>query len=311
MTDKRIAFLKNCVSYLGVKTPNWDLLQALHAVGREGTLTAAARTLGVSVPTLGRRLDRLDDMIGLKTTLRTPQGVQLTDAGRTLAETLDSGAEHLAQFARSVRGLHQSPAWLPIRISSTEPILSDVLAPRLGDLLDARPRLRLEMESSLELSRLDRGEADIAVRMVKPASDTLIARRLRPISLGLYASETFVERHGSRFDPSQMRLLWYDSAYGDIAENRALASHGWEAAATLRAGSVRTLQRAAEASVGVAPLPHFLARTSGLRRLDAPKLPTRTPWMVFHRETRRGDKVGFVRNWIARCFAALDGIDDA
>ena len=288
-------------------TPNWDMLQALHSVGRKGTLTAAAGDLGLSVATLGRRLDRLDDVIGLKTTLRTPQGVRLTEAGRKLATTLEPGAEHLAQFARVARALRDSPDAPPIRISSTEPILSDILAPRAGELLDAHPGLRLELESSLELSRLDRGEADIAVRMVKPASETLIARRLSPIDLGLYASRSFADTHGTVFDPERMRLLWYDPAYGEIAENRALKALGWELAAAFRAGSVRTLQRAAEAGLGVAPLPHFLAGRVGLVRLDAPDLPTRQPWLVFHRETRHAPVMKAVRDWIVTCFSEALG----
>ena len=283
---------------------NWDMLQALHAVGREGTLTGAAKTLGLSIATLGRRLDRLDDVIGVKTTLRTPQGVRLTEAGRILATTLEPGAEYLAQFARVARGLRDSPESSPVRISSTEPVLSEILAPYSGDLMDTHPSLRVEFESSLEISRLDRGEADIAIRMVRPDSETLIARRLPPIGLGLYASPTFVEANGEAFDPDRMRLLWYDPAYGDIAENSALRALGWKTAASLRAGSVRTLQRAAEAGAGVAPLPHFMAERAGLVCLKAPDLPVRTPYLVFHRETRQVPVLQTVRRWIVECFAS-------
>jgi DNA-binding transcriptional LysR family regulator len=286
---------------------SWDDLKCLLLVARKGSLSGAAGALGVSVATLGRRMDALEAGLGFKTVRRSPQGAQVTREGLRVLELIAPGAERFDQLERLARSLAADAQRSPVRISSTEPMIADVLAAHLPRLLDARPDIRIELESSLELSNLNRGQADIAVRMMRPEGETLITRRLPAIAMGLFASQSYFEARGSTVHCDAARLVWYDSAYGDIAENVWLRTQGLEDKVVMRSGSVRALLKAAEAGLGMAPVPAFLARQHKLLLADAPALPDRIPWLVFHRDTRQDASMKAVRAWIeAACRHAFE-----
>jgi len=282
-----------------MNTISWDALRALLLVAEHGSLTHAAGKLGVSVATLGRRIDGLEAELGLRLLRRGPQGAKLTRYGQRVLDLIKPGAERFDELARLAKSLTADARQPPVRISSTEPLIADVLARQVPLLLDDCPDIRVELETSMELSNLNRGDADIAVRMLRPGSDTLITRRLTTIRMGLFASPAYLAA-ATPVDLRTARLLWYDSALGDIAENQWLRHQGLEQQVVLRAGSVRALMLAAEAGLGIAPAPHFLAQTYDLVQLEQPSLPDRTPWLVFHRDTRGDARLRAVRDWIAK-----------
>jgi len=277
---------------------NWNDLKVFVTVAREGSLTAAARAIGVSVATLGRRVNALESALGVKVIRRSPQGVLVTSAGQSILELIEPGAERFEQLGRVVGAIVANEARPPIRVSTTEPMVTDVLAPQIPLLLSDNPDIRLELESSLERSNLNRGEADLAVRMVRPDEDSLVTRRLPGIKMGLFASPAYVGDRGSELDPEVSQLLWYDSVYGDIPENVWLKAQSLEDRVILRTGSVRALLEAAKANVGIAPLPGFLAVRNGLVPIKSHVLPDRTPWLVFHRDSRNDKTQKVVREWV-------------
>lgn len=276
----------------------WDDLRCFLLVERHGSLSGAAEKLGVSVATLGRRIDALETGLGFRVVRRTPQGAAVTPEGKRILDLIRSGAERFDQLDRLVKHLVADSERPPIRISSTDPMVADVLAPHLPRLFNDHPGIRIELESSLELSNLNRGDADIAIRMVRPTGQTLVARRLPIVSMGLFASPGYLAGRPTPLDLSTERLLWYDRAYGDIVENVWLRTRGLEDRVVMRTGSVRVLARAAAAGVGIAPLPSFIAKQHGLTPVGEHGLPDRTPWLVFHRDTRASASMKAVRAWI-------------
>lgn len=275
----------------------WDALRAFKAVAEKGSLSRAAAAGQLSVATLARRIDALEADLGFKLFRRGPGGVTLTSQGTRVLALVKAGAEQFDLIDRLVRAAAEDAP--PVRLSSTEPMIADILAPALPRLLEKNPRLKIELESSIELSNLNRGDADIAIRMVKPAGDTLIARRLPLIEISLFASKSYLA--GRKADDvilSEEKLLWYDSAFGDIAENLWLKNRRLELMVVVRAGSVRALAAAAAAGVGIAPLPTFIARRANLVLASPERLPDRTPWLVFHRDARNDARLRAVRRWI-------------
>lgn len=278
---------------------NWDHLRCFAAVARKGNLTAAARDLNISAATLGRRIDALESTLGLKVLARRPSGATVTPHGEAILNLIRPGGEYLDQIARLAQTLRQTSESPPVRISSTEPIISDVLVPALPAFFEANPDIRLELETSLEVSNLHIGEADIAVRMFEPQSDTLIARKLPSIRLQLYCSADYLAgRNPKNLRLTEERLVWYDKAYGDIAENVWVKERGLVDQIGMRSGSVRALQRAAEAGVGIAPIPAFLAARTNLIPVPSPPLPIRQAWIAFHKDARSIAHQKRVRNWI-------------
>ena len=277
---------------------NWNDLKVFVTVAHEGSLTAAATAIGVSVATLGRRIDALESGLGINVIRRSPQGITVTSAGQSVLELIEPGAERFAQLDRLVRAIVASEARPPIRVSTTEPMVTDVLAPQIPRLLSDNPDIRLELESSLERSNLNRGDADLAIRMVRPDEDSLVTRRLPAIKMGLFASPAYVDNRGPNLDAEVSHLLWYDRAYGDIAENVWLKSQSLQDRVIFRTGSVRALLEAAKVNVGIAPLPAFLAIRHGLVPITSHALPDRTPWLVFHRDSRNDKTLKTVRAWV-------------
>ena len=176
--------------------PNWDLYRSFLEVFERGSLSGAARALGLTQPTLGRHIDALEEAIGIALFTRSPSGFIPTDAALALhpyAKTLASTAAALLREAtghgQAVRGT--------VRISASEVIGIEVLPPILSALRTTYPDLVFELTLSSRVEDLLRREADIAVRMVRPGQDALIARRIGDIQLGFHARRDYLERHGT------------------------------------------------------------------------------------------------------------------
>ncbi len=288
-----------------MKDLSWDAIRCFVAVAKCGSLTDACTELNLSNATLGRRIDSLEAALGLKLLRRGPTGAKLTEQGASILKLVEPGARQLAQVGRAARSLLAGSLFPPVRISSTEPIIADVLAPRLVQLLEKAPDMRIEMEVSNALTDLNAGAADLAIRMTKPTEDSLVARRLAPIRLGLFCSRSYLAgRNPEQLRLSAERILWLDSHYGGIAENLWLNQSGLESAVCLRSSSIRSLLNAAASGAGIAPLPAYSAVAANLVEIPGLVLPARQPWLVFHRDTRAVKRLQVIRDWVFDCCAS-------
>jgi len=176
--------------------PDWDLYRTFLAVAREGSLSGAARALGLTQPTVARHIDALERLIGADLFLRTQRGLTLTDIGQEIrphAETLALVASTLLRTASGRPG----DARGSVRISASEVVGVEHLPPILTALRRRHPGLVVELVLSNVVDDLLRREADIALRMVEPVQDALVARRLPPVKLGLYAHRDYLNARGT------------------------------------------------------------------------------------------------------------------
>ena len=288
---------------------SWEGLQCFRAVVAEGSLSAAATRIGLSPATLTRRIERLEHELGLQLLKRDARGTKPTADGAQILNAVNLGGDHLDEVARLAQFLRGDEAQDAVRISSTEPVIADVLAPALGALLRQAPNAKVTLESSLFQVSLNKGDADIAIRMVRPQAESLIAKKLSPIRMQFFVSPALQTRPPDNLINSDVPLLWYDDAFGDIAENTWLAESGLVERVSFRASSVRALLQATKAGIGAAPLPTFLAKREGLIAIPTPNLPDRVPWMVFHRDSRNVARHRTIRKWIVEscCTSFGDG----
>ncbi len=171
------------------------------------------------------------------------------------------------------------------------------------------PGLRIEFDVDTGLSNLSTGDVDIAIRLAKPKSETLIGRRLTTIPLGLFRAQDYSLADKSEYpDLSGEQLLWLDHTLGPIPENIWLRDHGREDRSIVRSTSLRALEKACIAGLGIAPLPVYRGKELGLQVVPEPELPARQPWIVFHRDNRNNRRIRSVRNWIAACFKKEVGL---
>jgi DNA-binding transcriptional LysR family regulator len=282
---------------------DWEAVRCFVEVARRGSLSEAANELGLSIPTISRRIDGLEAQLELLLLRRGPRGAHLTEAGHAILQVAEPGARQLSQIARRARALQDGPNLPSVRISATEAVIADVLAPRLANLRAQDASICIDLEVSNDIANLNAGRTDMAIRMVRPQEETLIARRLPVIRLGLFASPDYLRGKAlDRLVLQDEHLLWLDRQYGDIAENLWLKAQGLDATIRFCSSSVRSLLNAAVAGVGIAPLPAFAALQAGLIEIPLRILPDRQPWLVFHRDTKTNARLQLVRDWIVTCF---------
>jgi DNA-binding transcriptional LysR family regulator len=177
-------------------TIGWELYRSFLAVLDEGSLSGAARALGVAQPTVGRHVAALEKALGIALFTRSQVGLMATEAAlslRSYAESMHSTAAALERAAASqgtgVRGT--------VRITASDVIGVEVLPPVIARLRDQHPDLSVELVLTDRVQDLLRREADIAVRMLRPRQELLVARRIGRLELGLYAHQSYVARHGT------------------------------------------------------------------------------------------------------------------
>jgi DNA-binding transcriptional LysR family regulator len=283
----------------------WGDLAYLLSVARTRSLSGAARTLGVSTSTVARRLDVLERHLELRLLDRRVDGVRLTTHGAQVVELATAVEDAVARVERSTASMRQD-AWPdPIRVTATEFVVAEVLAPALPRLRQRDPTLRVTLVSAGGVVSLANRDADIAIRMARPVGDSLVARRLPAVRLGLFASRGYLRgRAPASLDLTREALLLYDDSFGPIPELRWATEAQLDRAAVLRTGSTRALLRAASAGAGIALLPvAFAAREETLVEIAPPlPIPVRTPWLVVHRDLRRVRPLRVVHDWVSAAF---------
>lgn len=190
----------------------WELYHTFLGVLSEGSLSGAARALGITQPTVGRHITALEKSLKLVLFTRSQAGLLPTEAALALrvhAEAMASTAAALERSAASqgdgVRGV--------VRITASEVVGVEVLPPILAALRERHPDLKVELTLSNKVQDLLQREADIAVRMTAPQQEQLIARHIGQVALGLHASERYVAQHGmpdSMADLARHALIGYD-----------------------------------------------------------------------------------------------------
>ncbi len=285
---------------------NWDDLRIFHGVAQARTLSAAARHLGASVATVARRISALEAALGVRLLDRTPSGVSLTPPGRALFERITTAADVMDGIDRLAATLRNNDWYEPVRVSATEPFISEVLAPALPRLLELEPALRIDLSATNDVVSLSAREADVAVRLAKPVGDSLVARRLPSLEMGLFASREYLAgRRPAGIDLRGERLLGFDASYGRIAEVAWMEDAGLAMAVSVRSTSIRALLNATIAGAGISILPRLLA-TSRPELLELPPplpMPTRPVWVVTHRDLRGVRPIRAVRDWIVDSFS--------
>ena len=178
------------------KEPNWDLYRSFLAVIEAGSLSAAARELGLAQPTLGRHIDALEAALGYALFVRSQHGYLPTEQALQLKPYARALAATASAFLRAASATDDEPRGT-VRITASEIVACEVLPPILALLHQRYSGLQIELAVSNRVQDLLRREADIAVRMLRPAQQALVARRIGAIDLGLDAHRDYLARRGT------------------------------------------------------------------------------------------------------------------
>jgi DNA-binding transcriptional LysR family regulator len=291
---------------MNLQNLDWALWRSFLALLRESSLSGAARALDVAHPTVRRHLDELEARLGAPLFVRSPSGLVATDLALSLqeaAQTMESAAALLVRTASADAGAEAGT----VRIAASEIIGVEVLPPILSALRARYPGLSFELTLSNSIEDVLRHEADIAIRMTRPAQDSLLARNVGLIPLGLYAHETWIARRGEPVSLAELiasgSLIGYDRNPAII---RALTAYGVQAQSAnfgFRSDSDLAQLAALRAGLGVGVCQQPLAaRDPKLRQVLPAVTHTLGIWLVTHPNLR---KVGRVRRTLDELGSAL------
>ena len=194
------------------KEPNWDLYRSFLAVLEAGSLSAAARELGLAQPTLGRHIEALEAALGYALFVRSQHGYLPTEHALQLKPYAKALAAGAGAFLRAASSNDDEPSGA-VRVTASEIVACELLPPILAGLHQQYPGLQIELSVTNRPQDLLRREADIAVRMLRPAQEALVARRVGAIELGLHAHRAYLARRGTPATLGELRnhaLIGYD-----------------------------------------------------------------------------------------------------
>ncbi len=281
---------------------DWNLIRSFVAVAEAGSLSEAARRLSASQPTLGRHIGELEQALGVTLFRRGRQGYALTEAGSLLYERGKVVSEEAAAFSRLALGSVEAIEGT-VRIAASEIVAAYVLPPMLARLGQDEPGIEFEIVASNRVENLLRRDADIAIRMVQPAQNELVARKVTDIPLRTCAAVGYLDRRGRPSVASD--LLSHDLIGFDRSDEmvrgfaRFLPSIGRNAF-RLRSDNHTLLWEAVRAGngigIGQAPL---IARDPIVEVVlpDLP-LPVLPVWLAMHRDVRTSVRIRRVADFL-------------
>jgi DNA-binding transcriptional LysR family regulator len=283
---------------------DWDRLRVVLALRRGGTLSAAARALGVDHTTVARRLDGFERDLGAPLFERGPEGFSATPLGEEVLAVAERMEDEVTGLLRRLDGAAGGLTGL-VRLTTTPPLAALLFAPALGGFLRAHPGLQVELVGDNRGLDLSRREADLAVRLSRPEVPGLVARRLGEVALACYAAAGDPRPFGAQL------FLAHEDATGPAAPQRYLSALVPPERMVLRSNTTQALLEAARAGLGCAVLPCFVGEGDpALRRVPTPRaMPPMPLWLLYHEDLRRSPRVraaiAFIDEVVAASGAAL------
>lgn len=276
---------------------NWNDLPVVLAIAREGTLSAAGRSLGVDQTTVTRRLAAVEEELSARLFDRRDGRLFPTAAGEEVIHRAERAEVELAALERDVAGRDTKPGGL-VRITSVPTLSNRLLAPRAGQLFDAYPDLSLDLIAEPATLSVTRREADIALRLARPTEDGMIARLLGAIVYAPYARR-------DRAAETDLPWITYEESFAAIPQAKAIAREAKGPLAPLRVNDGEPILQAVLAGVGRTLLPVFVGEVEEtLIRIDGP-MTSREVWLVVHPHLRRSARVDAVVGWVDGIFTEL------
>jgi DNA-binding transcriptional LysR family regulator len=285
---------------------SWNLIHTFLTVSRNGSLSAAARELSVSQPTLSRDIQALETATELNLFKRTTQGLKLTEAGQQLVDAATRMDQAADLFARQASGMSVELRGT-VRVSANEIIGIYLLPAAIAAFHDQHPGVQIEIVITNQASSLSKREADIALRMFPPTQPDLVARRLPDMELGFYAHRDYLQKYGT---PENLKEFKQHTTIG-FDENmeyiQSAADLGFQLTRdnfALRSDHMLMQINLARAGAGIVGTHVGLAEQwSELERLmEWVNLPPLEFWVVCHSDVQYNSRIRSVMQFLIQWF---------
>ena len=299
---------RKCGIHFCMDNLDWTLTRSFLAVAETGSLSAAARKLNLSQPTLSRQIAQLEAQLG-PLFHRQPRGLDLTDTAAALLPHARDMANAAARLTLAAHGREQALTG-SVRITASRVVAHHLLPAILAEMRRAEPGIQLDLVASDSTEDLLHREADIALRMYRPDQPDVIATHVADLPLGLYAAHSYVARRGA---PGTMaELMAHDFIGFDRSDLqiRLMASLGVPAKRedfAVRCDDQIVYWNLVRAGLGIGGMQQLVAQADPTVQRIAPflTLPALPVWLTAHQALRHTPRIRRVFDHLAAAFRAL------
>lgn len=270
---------------------NWDNLRYVLIVAKKGSIAAAARELGVNRTTVLRRIDAFQDNLGCRIFERSSSGYVLTLEAEKIIDAAQEVESTLFNIQRQIEG-RELRLEGELRVTTTDTLMLSKLGPHLASFHLKHPHISVTVGMTNNIMDLTRRDADIAIRPTKGPDAPLVGRRVANVNFQAYASREYLQAFPG-LDWRKHHWVGFDPSLQSTLPGRWLESRIPHSKICLRSDSFVGLKVAAEQSMGLALLPHYLGESSHL--LEVVSAPTEELttglWLLTHPDLIRSARV--------------------
>jgi DNA-binding transcriptional LysR family regulator len=270
----------------------WSDLRYILAIARAGTLSAAARQLGVNQTTVARRLAAAEASLGTRLFVRVEGAHRATEAGEAAVAHGERVERAFDAFEQGVTG-GDAAASGTVRVTSVPLLVNRLLVPALPEFYRRHPMVRIELIAESRDLNLTKREADIALRLARPRGGVALARRIGRLDYAAFGPA----------DAAASALPWigYVDDLAHLPQARWMAAAERKAAPLpLRVSDAEAILQAVQRGIGKSLLPCFLAgQVPGIARLgDKRPVLSRELWLLVHPDMRKLARIAAVIAWL-------------
>ncbi|PWC31386.1 LysR family transcriptional regulator [Azospirillum sp. TSO35-2] len=279
---------------------DWDDLRYLLAVARHGSLSSAARALGVNHSTVLRRVTALEETMGVQLFDKLPGGYALTAAGDEMHRVALKVEEDLATANRRLSG-RDTQIRGSLRVTTVDILTLHVLPRHIAAFRERHPDLRVDLTTAEASLSLTRREADVAIRSTNRPPENLIGRAVSGLSFAVYGAKAYLERQAV----DRQTWVGLDESFDHTSMGQWLKRTVPEAKIGYRVNSVAAAVEAVRAGVGLGLLPcGMVDQNPAFQRLGAPVAEVETTiWLLTHEDLRHMGRVRAFLDFMAEAFA--------
>ena len=283
---------------------DWNRARAFLVTAEEGSLSAAARALGMTQPTLGRQVTALEKELGVILFERVGQGLVLTPSGLDLLEHVRAMGNAANQVSLTANGQTQDLEG-NVCISASEVYSAYILPPIIAKLRQTEPKIQVEIVASNEASDLRRREADIALRNFEPTQPELIAKKIKEVSARFYATKEYLDRvgqPGSIEDLQQLDFIGFESPNMLINYLKEMGLNLSPRNFPIVTSSYLAHWELVKQDLGIGMMPEEIGDAEPLVLQVLPDFPPIVfpIWLTTHRELRTSRRVRIVFDLLAK-----------
>jgi DNA-binding transcriptional LysR family regulator len=282
----------------------WNDLSLVLAICRTGSLSGAARTLGVTHSTVFRRINAIEKSLDVRLFDRQPNGYVMTEAGEAVQRAAERIDEQVDALTRELLGRDLRLRG-PLRVTSPEGLALKILGPALGSFCSKHTGIQMDLIITSDALRLSRREADLAVRVTRKPPENLIGRRICKFRFAMYASRAYLKGNEDTALEDHQWILT-DDGFEQLPPSIWKKKDRSSAQIVFTSNNVMATVDAAKQGLGVAPLPCFLgdAEDGLVRVIGPPEALTMDLWVLTHPDLRNTARVKALMTFLIEALEA-------